>query len=212
VRGIKPTACHTAALLQHPRPHNVKQLQAFLGLINFYRRFIPAAARILKPLTEFLKGGKSGTVAMEWTLERLQAVEAAKQAVAAAVHLAHPVAGAELGLFVDASSEHVGAVLHQQRTANDTWQPLGFFSKKLEPAQTRYSAFDRELWACVAGIRHFQHMLEGRPFTIYTDHNLVTHALHRSSEPWTARQCRQLAYVSELTRDVRATWQARRTS
>jgi cleavage and polyadenylation specificity factor subunit 1 len=202
-RGIKPMACRAAALLQHPRPATVKQLQAFLGLIKFYRRFIPAAAKILRPLTEFMKGSKSGTTAVEWNPERSVAVEAAKQAVAAAVHLAHPVAGAELGLFVDASSEHMGAVLNQRRSAGDTWQPLGFFSKKLEPAHTCYSAFDRELWACVAGIRHFRHMLEGQPFTIYTDHKPLTHALHRTSEPWTARQCRHLAYVAEFTSDVR---------
>jgi cleavage and polyadenylation specificity factor subunit 1 len=130
-RGIKPMACRAAALLQHPRPATVKQLQAFLGLIKFYRRFIPAAAKILRPLTEFMKGSKSGTTAVEWNPERSVAVEAAKQAVAAAVHLAHPVAGAELGLFVDASSEHMGAVLNQRRSAGDTWQPLGFFFEEI---------------------------------------------------------------------------------
>jgi RNase H-like domain found in reverse transcriptase/Reverse transcriptase (RNA-dependent DNA polymerase) len=194
VRSIKPTTSHAAALIQQPLPATVKQLQALLGLINFYRQFIPAAARMLKPLTDFLKGGKAGTAVVEWTADRLAAVEAAKQAVDAAVHLSHPVAGAELGLFVDASSEHVGAVLQQRRSAAAPWQPLGFFSKKLETAQTRYSAFDRELWACVAGIRHFRHMLEGRPFTIYTDHKPLTHALQRASEPWTARQCHHLSY------------------
>jgi hypothetical protein len=54
--------------------------------------------------------------------------------------------------------------------AGGPWQPLGFFSKKLEPAQTRYSAFDRELWACFSSIRHFRHMLEGRKFILFTDH------------------------------------------
>jgi hypothetical protein len=57
------------------------------------------------------------------------------------------------------------------------WQPLGFFSKNLEPAQTRYSAFDRELWACFSGIRHFRHMLEGRQFILFTDHKPLTQAL-----------------------------------
>ncbi len=58
----------------------------------------------------------------------------------------------------------------QWRLAAADWQPLAFFSKKPEQAQMRYSAFDRELFACVAGIRHFRYMLEGCPFTIYTDH------------------------------------------
>jgi RNase H-like domain found in reverse transcriptase len=190
VLGIKLTTSHAAALLQHPLPATVKQLQALLGLINFYRRFIPAAARMLKLLTDFLKGGKAGMAAVEWTADHLAAVEAAKQAVATAVHLSHLVAGAELGLFVDASTEHVGAVLQQRRSAATPWQPLGFFSKNLEPAQTRYLAFDRELWACMAGIRHFRHMVEGRPFTIYTPttsrsptpcNMLQSHGLHASA-------------------------------
>jgi RNase H-like domain found in reverse transcriptase/Integrase zinc binding domain len=114
----------------------------------------------------------------------------------------HPLPGAEISLFVDASADHVGAALQQRAASSDPWRPLGFFSKKLEPAQTRYSAFDRELWACFAGIRHFRHMLEGRRFTIYTDHKTLTHALHRTSDPWTARQCRQLAYIAEFTSDI----------
>ncbi len=79
--------------------------------------------------------------------------------------------------MVDASADHVGAALQQRRSVAADWQPLAFFSKKLEPVQMRYSAFDRELFACVAGIRHFRYMLGGRPFTIYTDHKPLTFAL-----------------------------------
>jgi len=95
------------------------------------------------------------------------------------------------------------AALQQRRSAAADWQPLAFFSKKLEPAQMRYSALDRELFACVAGIRHFRYMLEGRPFTIYTDHKPLTFALGKVSEPWTAMQSRQLSYVAEFTTDIR---------
>ena len=80
---------------------------------------------------------------------------------------------------------------------------FGFFSKKLEPAQVKYSAFDRELLACFLGIRHFRYMLEGRHFTIYPDHKPLTTAINRASDPWMARQCRQLAYVAEYTSDIR---------
>jgi cleavage and polyadenylation specificity factor subunit 1 len=65
------------------------------------------------------------------------------------------------------------------------WRPLGFFSKKLDKAQTRWSAFERELFACVEGIRHFRYILEGRVFTIFTDHKPLVGALARSSDPWT---------------------------
>ncbi len=104
--------------------------------------------------------------------------------------------------MVDASADHVGAALQQRRSAVADWQPLAFFSKKLEPAQMRYSAFDRELFACVAGICHFCYMLDGRPFTIYTDHKPLTFALGKVSEPWTAMQSRQLSYVAEFTTDI----------
>ncbi len=115
--------------------------------------------------------------------------------------LAHPQQDQELAVMVDASADHVGAALQQRRSATADWQPLAFFSKKLEPAQMRYSAFDRELLACVASIRHFHYMLEGRPFTT-TDHKPLMFALGKVSEPWTAMQSRQLSYVAEFTTDI----------
>jgi hypothetical protein len=111
--------------------------------------------------------------------------------------------GAELSVVVDASATHVGACLQQQIPGKKAWQPLGFFSKKLEAAQQKYSAFDRELFACFAGIRHFRFMLDGRRFAIFTDHKPLTYALARVSEPWTACQTRQLSYVAEYTSDIR---------
>jgi hypothetical protein len=67
----------------------------------------------------------------------------------------------------------------------------------------KYSAFDRELWACVAGIRHFRFLLKGRRFSVLTDHKPLTYALACTSELWTARQARHLSYVAEFTRDIR---------
>jgi hypothetical protein len=101
-----------------------RQLQAFLGIINFYCRFVPAAASVLLLLTEFLKGGKAGSAQVEWSPAMRAAFNKAKEAVAAATLLAHPVAGAELALAVDASDVHVGAVLQQRWCAESGWQPL----------------------------------------------------------------------------------------
>jgi hypothetical protein len=84
-----------------------------------------------------------------------------KAALAEVTMLAHPLPHAHLSIAVDASASHVGACLQQRRPGGAAWEPLGFFSRKLEPAQVKYSAFDRELLACYLGIRHFRYMLEG---------------------------------------------------
>ncbi len=110
---------------------------------------------------------------------------AAREALARRVELVHPCPRARLSLAMDASADHVGAVLQQRPSPAASWQPLGFFSQKLSTAQVNYSAFDRELLACVEAIRHFRYMLEGRQFTLFTDHKPLTFALHKVSDPWT---------------------------
>ncbi|MBX9657126.1 MAG: DDE-type integrase/transposase/recombinase [Nitrospiraceae bacterium] len=197
--GIRPLPAKVAAILAHPQPATANQLQQFLRVYNFYRRFIPAAAKTLRPLRDALKG-----VTRKKEPIQSSAFKAAKASLAAAVELAHPRQGAELALLVDASDNHVGAVLQQRPSAAAAaWQPLGFYSKKLDPAQTRYSAFDRELLACVMGIRHFRFMVEGRSFTLYTDHKPLTFALPKAAKPWSARQCHHLSYIAEFTSDIR---------
>ncbi len=189
-------------VLDFPHPNTVKELQGFLGLLNFYRRFLLAVAHTLQPLTDALRGDRKRVDPVEQSADMEAAFTASKKALASATYLAHPLPGAVLSLSVDASVTHIGAGLHQHRPCSVIWELLGFFSQKLEPAQTRYSAFDRELLACSFGICHFRHMLEGQQFTIFTDHKPLTYALSRLSDPWTARQARQLLYVAEYTSEI----------
>ena len=200
--GISPLPQRAAALRRHPRPGTGKELQGFLGTVNFYRRFVRGAAHMLRPLTDVLRGSPPPASAVTWTDEMQRSFLAAREALARRVELVHPCPRARLSLAVDASADHVGAVLQQRPSPAAPWQPLGFFSQKLSTAQVNYSAFDRELLACVEAIRHFRYMLEGRQFTLFTDHKPLTFALHKVSDPWTARQSRHLAYVAEFTADI----------
>jgi hypothetical protein len=134
--GISPLPQRVEALQDHPRPRTVRELQGFLGAVNFYRRFVPAAAKILRPLTDSLRGGAPPSAAVTWSPPMETAFSEVKRALAAATLLAHPSQHAELAVVVDASASHVGAALQQRSSATAAWQPLGFFSKKLEPAQT----------------------------------------------------------------------------
>jgi hypothetical protein len=200
--GVAPLAQHVEAIRLFPLPVTVKDLQGFLGAVNFYRKFISSAAKILLPLTDALKGGKSGTEALSWSGEMLAAFSAVKTALLTATCLVYPRTDSKLSLATDASATHVGAVLQQWCVKRAAWQPLGFFSSKLDKAQLSYSAFDRELFAIFAGIRHFLHQLEGRTFQIWTDHKPLTFALARATDSWTARQQRHFSFIAEYTRDI----------
>jgi hypothetical protein len=100
-----------AAIQDFPRPSIIKELQAFLGMVNFYRRFLPSMARTLRPLTDALRGGRKGADRLLWSAAMEAAFAAANQSLLTATHLAHPTVGAELLVVVDASATHVGACL-----------------------------------------------------------------------------------------------------
>ena len=95
----------------------------------------------------------------------------------------------------------MGAVLEQ--FAGGLLRPLAFFSRQLRKPETKYSAFNQELLAMHLSIRHFWYFLDGRPFTVYPDHKPLTFAFSKISDPWSARQQRQLAAISEFTTDIR---------
>ena len=166
-------------------------------MVNFYRRFRRNAAQVLAPLTNALKGpGKS----LLWTNKLNSAFILAKKLLSSVPILTHPEPGAPVSLAIDASDSHVGAVLPQK--LQGSWSLFAFFSQKLSSAESKYSAFDRELLAAYSAVCHFRFLLEGQCFTLFTDHKPLTHALFRSSPPWSARQQRHLAYISEFTSDI----------
>ncbi|KAK7930700.1 hypothetical protein WMY93_007095 [Mugilogobius chulae] len=199
-QGAVPLPAKVQAVADFPRPVVVKSLQEFLGMVNFYHRFIPHAAHIMRPLYDALRFTK-GSDAVDWTSDRVIAFEGAKSALANAALLAHPDPNAPIALTTDASDLAVGAVVEQ--LVEDAWQPLAFFSTPLKDRERKYSVFDRELLALYLATRHFRFLLEGRPFTAYVDHKPLTFAMSKVSEPWSARQQRHLAAISEFTTDIR---------
>ena len=191
--GCVPLSKHTDVISTFPQPSDKKGLQRFLGIINFYRRFIRGAAGLLFPLTEALKGKGSS---LTWSQTMLDSFSAAKSVLANVPTLVHPDPTARISVSVDASGSHVGAVLQQEVAGS--WAPLSFYSRKLSSAESRYSAFDRELLAAYSALRHFRFLLEGNEFVLFSDHKPLTHALFRTSPPWSAMQQRRLSYISEF--------------
>ena len=134
-----------------------------------------------------------------WSNDCQVAFESVKEALSHVTLLHHPRPDAQTSLTVDASSTALGAQL-EQRKGKD-WQPIAFFSRKLSSAEVKYSAFDHELLGAYAAIKHFRHFLEGREFTLYTDHKPLTTAVSSQSDR-SPRQTRHLSYISEFTTDI----------
>ena len=132
---------------------------------------------------------------------QLKVFESVKQALAQATMLQHPNPKAPLSLMVDASDFAVGGVL--QQLINGVWHPLSFFSKRLQKAESKYSTFGRELLAIYLSIRHFRHLLEGREFTVYTDHKPLTFAFKSRPDRYSPREIRHLDFISQYTTDIR---------
>ncbi|XP_064485906.1 uncharacterized protein LOC135398431 [Ornithodoros turicata] len=176
--GIAPLASKVNAITSFPQPQSLRQLRRFLCLINFYRRFIPHCATTLRPL-EALLSYRGGSKLLPWSAETEAAFSKIKVELSAQIQLYHPKHGAPTALMVDASNVAVGAALHQK--FDDSWRPIAFFSKKLKPAEQKYRTFDRELLAAYLAVRHFRRFLEGRDFTILSDHKPLSYAFRSAS-------------------------------
>ncbi|BHF84524.1 hypothetical protein SprV_0902767500 [Sparganum proliferum] len=189
-QGLRPLPSKVEAIRDFPQPTSKRQLQRFLDMANFYRRFLPNCADLMLPLTNLLSGPKGP---LEFRGHALTVFERIKTSLADATLLTHPAPEAPLSLMVGASTVAVGAVLQQH--IND--------SKKLSPAETRYSTFGRELLAIYLAVKHFRYVLEGCDFTIFTDHKPLTFAIRSHSDKYNPREVSHLDYISQFSTDIR---------
>ena len=169
--GILPLPSAEDTIVNLARPEKERALRRYLGMANYHHRFIPYCAAKLTPVNNLLTDANEGhtrlspesNFELKWNDGADSAFMESKQILANATLLVHPDPSAQLNITCDASDFSIGGVLQQY--INNVLQPLLFFSKKLSPAETRYSAFDRELLAVYATIRHFRHNLESRNFS-----------------------------------------------
>lgn len=181
-----------------PLPLTNDNYGKFLGLVNFYRRFIPQCALILHPLNSLLSPSQKDVY---WTSQAREIFTNIKEALATVTLLFHPLKDVPLSIMADASNVAIGAVL--QQSVDGHYQPISYFSRKLSSTESHYSTFDWELLAVCAAIRHFKHYVEGCKFTIFTDHKPLTYSLFSHSDRYSPRQVHHLDYISQFTSDIR---------
>ena len=171
------------AIKNWPVPKNIHELRSFLGLTNFYRRFVDKFSQIASPLTFLL----SKTTPYSWTNDQQKALEHLKNSLITAPVLAIPDPNLPFTVTTDASDIALGAVLSQDQGKGD--QPVAFESRKLSPAEKKYSVHEKELLAIIHALKVWRVYLEGNRITIITDHASLEylqtqHTLSRRQVRW----------------------------
>ena len=196
-QGIRPLPEKVQAVQRFKRPRTVKAPQRFLGLVNFYRHFLPNIAVTMRPFTDALAGTHRQLV---WNESMTLAFSRTKQRLAEATLLFHPIPDAELCINKDASTKAFAGAIHH--VVEGHLQPLGFFSQRTTSFESRYSAYNLELLAIYSTIFKFWHVLEGWRFRIFTDQKPLMSALFKARDPVSNRQRHQLAFISKFTTNI----------
>ena len=139
------------AVAEYIRPNTKKGLRAFLGLANFYRRFVPQQATIVAPLTDATR--KEAPERIAWTPQQQEAFRRVINILTSRPVLRAPDWQRQFVISTDASGVGIGAVLGQQ--FDDGLHPVGYWSRKLQPREANYSITEQEALAMVEGIKHF---------------------------------------------------------
>ncbi|KAK6166422.1 hypothetical protein SNE40_023117 [Patella caerulea] len=173
---IEPTWDKLKVIEEAERPRTKKQVRSFLGLVGFYRRFIPNFSTIAVPLSDLTKKGRPNL--LTWDAQQENAFQALKRSLIRGPVLRLPDLREVFILQTDASDNGIGAILLQ--VENEVRMPVAYASRKLKDSETRYSTIEKECLAIVWSIQKFTRYLYGVEFVLETDHQPLIY-LNRSN-------------------------------
>jgi transposase InsO family protein len=182
-----------AGVQEWPTPTNKKEVQAFLGFVNFYRRFIKDFSHHARPLFDLTKKAEG----WKWEKEQKGAFERLKEAVTTAPVLAFPDEERPFRLEADSSDFATGAVL-SQLSDDEKWHPIGFYSKSLSEVERNYETHDKEMLAIIRALEEWRHLLEGarHKVEVWTDHKNLEY--FRTARKLNRRQARWSLLLSRF--------------
>ena len=153
--GVSTDPCKVQRICEWPVPRSVSDVRTFLGFAGYYRRFIAGFAMLSAPLTRLTEKHRC----FSWTDTEATAFNKQRECLSNTLVLAYPRFDVSFCLKTDASADGLGAVLTQ--TYDDEERPVGFASRRMNPAEKNYSTTERELLAIIWGINHFRPYLYG---------------------------------------------------
>ena len=166
---IKPQKEKVQAIQDCPQPQTQKDVQSFLGLVGWYRRFVADFSTRAAPLSDLTR--KSGSSRLQWGAEQERAFSDLKGALCQGPVLQSPDFDKPFTVQTDASGIGLGAVLLQGEGADQ--RPVAFISRKLFPRETRYAAVELECLAIKWALDTLRYYLLGRDFKLETDHRAL---------------------------------------
>jgi len=176
-----------------PTLENKTDVQAFLGFVNFYRRFIQDFSAKARPLFDLTCSEQVWT----WNGKEQMAFEDLKIVVTTALVLMSPQDLEPFRVEADSSDFATGAVLSQQSTTDGKWHSIAFYSKSLSSMERNYEIHDKEMLAIIHALEEWRHFLEGvtHPVEIWTDHKnleyfMMAKKLNRRQARWSLHLAR----------------------
>lgn len=163
--GLHPVPGKVKAITEAPQPTNVSELRSYLGMLQYYARFLPNLSSELSPLHELLKDNAP----WHWTDSCQAAFLKTKQLLTSAKVLTHYDVNLPIRLECDASSMGLGAVISHEMP-DGTHRPVAYASRTLSKPERNYAQIEKEALALVFGVKKFHDYLYGRRFTLVTDH------------------------------------------
>ena len=163
--GLHPTKEKVKAIQDAPAPRNVAELRSYLGLVNYYMKFVSNLSTTLSPLYTLLRSSSK----WRWSTIEEKAFQTTKDLLTSAPVLIHYDPTKPLLLACDASPYGVGAVLSHQ-FPDGTEKPIAFASRTLTAAEQNYAQIEKESLACIFGVKRFHQYLFGHHFVLTTDH------------------------------------------
>lgn len=168
---VSPSPGKVQAIYQFDIPTNIKQVQSFLGLASYYRKFITNFSSIASPLIRCTMKNKT----FEWNLECQSAFDRLRIILTSNNILTLPDFNKPFRLETDACNYGIGAVLSQE--VDGHFKPIAYYSRHLSRREQNYSTSERELLAIVFAVEHFRQFLYGTDFAVLTDHQPLRHLL-----------------------------------
>lgn len=197
-KGIRIDPKKTESIQDWPTLKTVKDVQSFLGLANYNRKFIEGYSKVAKPLTELTKKD----IKWKWEQQHEKAFQKLKDLCSCAPTLRLFDITKDVVIETDASDMAIGACLTQEHNGNR--HPVAYYSRKMTPAEENYDIHDKELLAIVAALLHWRVYTEGAPkLTILSDHKNLTY--FTTTKSLTRRQARWSELLGQYKFEIRYT-------